>query len=104
MPGLLKSHAIDEGLVFGQPKEAGLGIARLGAGSDGSDFDKGKTEATEGVDGVALLIKTSGQVRQDGRKVSPMHLTGSTDWHLGSHGGEEARTFRRRGDLTREML
>jgi hypothetical protein len=59
--GIVKAHAVDEGLILRKSEEAGGFVSVLRFGSQGAHFEVSKTEAAEGVDGVGFLVESSGE-------------------------------------------
>jgi hypothetical protein len=42
-PSVIEAHAVEQGIILGNPKEARFGIARLGAGRYGAHFYESKS-------------------------------------------------------------
>ena len=58
---IVETHAVDDGLVFGQAEQAWLGIAVLWARGDGANFDETKAQSRQCIDVFAIFVQACGQ-------------------------------------------
>src|SRR5690606_37685940 len=58
---VVKTHAIDNRLLFGYAKQARAGITRLRPGRHSSYFDKAETQAAKRIKIIAVFIQPCGQ-------------------------------------------
>ena len=54
---VVETPAVDDGLVFRQPEQARLRVARLRTRRDGADLDEAETERAECVEVLAVLVQ-----------------------------------------------
>lgn len=58
---VVESHAIDEGVGFGDSEEAGLGIAGLGVPRDAADFAEAESQRLPGGNGDSVFVHSGGE-------------------------------------------
>ena len=58
---VVEPHAVDDGLVVGQPEQAGLRVTGLGTRGDGADLGESKTQPAPGPHGPAVLVVSGRQ-------------------------------------------
>ena len=58
---VVKSHAVDDRLLFGNAKEPRFGVALLRTRGDGADFDKAKAHGGEYIDVLAIFVQSGSQ-------------------------------------------
>jgi len=79
---VVEPHAIDDRLPVRNAKQAWLGISRLRARRDGTDFDEAEAQRCQRVDVLAVLVQPSSQTDRVA-KVEPHHLHGVRRYRLG---------------------
>ena len=82
---VVKAHAVDDGLVFGQAEQAWFGVAVLRLGGDGADFDKAEAECEQGIDVFAVFVEAGGEADRVGQ-VQAHQRGGQAD---GGGGGQQ---------------
>lgn len=68
---VVKSHAVDDRLLFGNAKEPRFGVALLRTRGDGADFDKAKAHGGEYVDVLAIFCPIRRPDRRGWGRSSP---------------------------------
>ena len=58
---VIKSHAVDDCLLFGNAKQPRFGVTLLRARGDGADFDKAKAHRGEYIDVLAIFVQSGSQ-------------------------------------------
>src|SRR6266851_9021412 len=61
---VVETHPVDQGLMLGDSKQPGLGIARLCAWRDGSYFDGAKAQSEETWHRFGVLVQPCGQAER----------------------------------------
>ena len=58
---VIKSHAVDDCLLFGNAKQPRFGVSFLRTRGDGADFDKAKAHGGEYIDVLAIFVQSGSQ-------------------------------------------
>ncbi len=69
-PLVVEPQSVDERVGLGQTKHARLGVAGLGQGCDGADFNKTKTHGAQAIDALCIFIEPGGQAHPVGKRES----------------------------------
>ncbi len=96
---ILQAVVDDDGVVLGQAKEAGFGIAFGRGGRDGADFDVAEPEAFEEGDGFTVFVIACGKADRVG-KVEAAQVCCEARVGDGVVFGNERRDWRVREDAS----
>jgi len=87
---VVEPQSVDEGLTFGQAKQARLGVSRLGVAGDGADLGEPEAELPPHVEAACVLIEPGSKaepVRERNTKESGGCVDGAGAAHPTAHHG-----------------